>query len=434
MKKIKGRLDAFTDGIMAIIITIMVLNLTPVLTDSWPNYIALARAIGIYLISYIFVANMWCQHAAAFAEIDGVTYRILLGDIAFLALLSLVPLFTATMTQNTTRITVLLYGVLLIAVNSCFRLLTRGIVHLRYTKDADMRKVYAKIYGNANRWLDLLSVIALAVAAFVPKLALVFYLAYPVLMFIFSGDERSQFSDAAALPAAQQKALAALPANQYADWRRAQQEIRGGQPVTRANFLKWLNQNVDDDAREAVQAPLANITPEQQKRMAEWFEAHRKQAIKRAVPAKKPTVTAVPKATAQPEPSQTAAPTTSVMPAPAPEPSPTAIAPNQTAQATTAAVHQTPEPKPAASSAPNATAAPSRSDVETIAARRRRARDQLLAKAKNAFLEPADTANEDGDLFREIKPKQPTPPTPPAGPAPTNEPLPNSRMARRGKP
>ncbi|WP_054718399.1 TMEM175 family protein [Lacticaseibacillus manihotivorans] len=144
MEKIKSRLDAFADGIMAVIITIMVLNIAPVLHDSWANYLVLGKHIGIFLISFIFVANIWYQHATVFAEIETITYRIVIFDLIFLAFLALMPLFTNMMTANTTRITVLAYGGVQFLVNMMFRYLSRIIVHLQYDDKDAMQKVYQK--------------------------------------------------------------------------------------------------------------------------------------------------------------------------------------------------------------------------------------------------------------------------------------------------
>ncbi|WDF81569.1 TMEM175 family protein [Lacticaseibacillus pabuli] len=227
MKKLKNRLDAFADGIMAVIITIMVLDITPVLHDSWPHYSAMAIHIGIYLITFVFVFNMWYQHSTVFAEIDTMTYRILIWEVVFLGLLSLMPLFTDMMAENTTRITVILYGVGQATINFVFRTLAKAIIHLQYTAKEDMQKVYLKIYGNANRWLDLLSGAAIIVAYFFPEVALFFFLAYPILSFLLNADARQQMYDAEALPDDEQKDLAAMPASAYTDWRKASRQIWG---------------------------------------------------------------------------------------------------------------------------------------------------------------------------------------------------------------
>lgn len=144
MKKLKTRLDAFSDAVIAIILTIMVLDLTPVLKNNWSDYIFLSKQIGIYVISFAFVANMWYQHATLFNEIDDMTYRIMLYDFLFLIPLSLTPLATNMMASNTTRIPVMAYGVLLGVVSACFRLLTSSVMHFEYTDTSKMRQLYRK--------------------------------------------------------------------------------------------------------------------------------------------------------------------------------------------------------------------------------------------------------------------------------------------------
>lgn len=326
MEKLKNRLDAFSDAIIAIIITIMVLDIPPVLHDSWANYLQLGRSVGIYLISFIFIANIWYQHSTAFGEITTMTYRILILDMFFLAPLALMPLATNMMANNTTRITVILYGLLQLVVNWIFRFLAKAIIHLQYTDRAEMSSVYTKIYGNANHYLDLLSVAALIIAWFLPELALLVYLAYPILMFLLNSDARQQMYDVAALPDDQQAAFLQLDAAGQRDFWKAHQSIvtdpdadadpaddSGQAPAASeqtadttttaqsteaatptnptkpapaqpeghpqapdlaaatANWSHWLDQNVDPRRRKQMQKRMDHITPEQQQRMAAWF-------------------------------------------------------------------------------------------------------------------------------------------------------------------
>ena len=198
MEKLKSRLDAFSDGVMAVIITIMVLDIAPVLHDSWAHYLAMGQHIGIYMITFVFVFNMWYQHSTAYAEIETMTYQILIWEVVFLAVLSLMPLFTDMMAENTTRVTVMLYGVTQAVISFLFRGLAKSIVHLQFTTKAEMQQVYQKIYGNANRWLDGLSLVAIIVGYFLPQVALFFYLAYPIMSFFLNADARQQMYDAEA--------------------------------------------------------------------------------------------------------------------------------------------------------------------------------------------------------------------------------------------
>lgn len=288
MEKLKTRLDAFSDAIIAIIITIMVLDIPPVLHDTVNNYLQLGKHVGIYLISFIFIANIWYQHSTAFGEIDTMTYRILILDMFFLAPLALMPLLTNMMAVNTTRVTVVMYGALQLLVTFLFRALTRAIVHLEYEDEQAMRRAYAKIYGNANLLLDALAVVALVVGVFKPALALIFYLLYPVLMFLINANARQQMYDVAALPAAQQAEYADLDTAGRKAFREAQTTTFQGptpaaKPATHLpdTWAHWLDQNVDPRRRGRLQQRFDQATPEQQARMAAWFAARRQRSAPR---------------------------------------------------------------------------------------------------------------------------------------------------------
>lgn len=291
MEKLKSRLDAFSDGVMAVIITIMVLDIAPVLHDSWAHYLAMGQHIGIYMITFVFVFNMWYQHSTAYAEIETMTYQILIWEVVFLAVLSLMPLFTDMMAENTTRVTVMLYGVTQAVISFLFRGLAKSIVHLQFTTKAEMQQVYQKIYGNANRWLDGLSLVAIIVGYFLPQVALFFYLAYPIMSFFLNADARQQMYDAEALPAEQQKDLAELPASAYVDWRKIADQLydqraaatgQGSTPATSRTeqgsprWSEWLNRSLDPRYQKAVKAKFQNATPEQRQQMAAWFAQQRR--------------------------------------------------------------------------------------------------------------------------------------------------------------
>lgn len=64
--KLKERLDVFSDAIIAILITIMVLELPVEIHGQSVHYAQLFHAVGIYLVSFCFIANLWYQHAVIF--------------------------------------------------------------------------------------------------------------------------------------------------------------------------------------------------------------------------------------------------------------------------------------------------------------------------------------------------------------------------------
>ncbi|MCQ9153950.1 TMEM175 family protein [Pediococcus acidilactici] len=76
MKKLKERMDAFSDAVIAIIITIMVLELPLPQHDALSEYLQFGKSIGIFFISFCFVANIWYQHAMLFKDSDTMNDRV----------------------------------------------------------------------------------------------------------------------------------------------------------------------------------------------------------------------------------------------------------------------------------------------------------------------------------------------------------------------
>lgn len=80
---LKTRLDTFIDAILAIIITIMVLELP---AESWQNHTHISAfflAVGIYAVSFCFVANIWYQQATLFSQVKQIPRRIVIWEFYF---------------------------------------------------------------------------------------------------------------------------------------------------------------------------------------------------------------------------------------------------------------------------------------------------------------------------------------------------------------
>ncbi|MDE3316647.1 TMEM175 family protein [Lacticaseibacillus zeae] len=294
MKKLKVRLDAFSDAVIAIILTIMVLDLTPVMKDNWANYLVLCKELGVYLISYAFVANMWYQHSTLFNEIDDMSYRIMLYDFLFLILLSLTPLATNMMASNTTQVTVMGYGVLLAVVSFSFRLLARAIIHFQYTAASDMRQVYGKIFGEHNRIYTLFNFILIGLAYFFPHFVMWFYLPYPLVYLLLSSRDRQQMYDVAQLTPSQRADYLKLPREKMAAFRKMiadQAATETGSTTSRPAdsgsrpVLPWLDRVVGNGIETAApRTPGGRIDVEQLRalRREQWATFLMQQKSQRA--------------------------------------------------------------------------------------------------------------------------------------------------------
>ncbi len=91
----KNRLEAFSDGVLAIVITIMILELKQPIGDQWGDFAALWKTLATYLQSFFFIAIYWVNHHWLFNDAKQVNVRILWSNIAWLFVMSFIPFTTA---------------------------------------------------------------------------------------------------------------------------------------------------------------------------------------------------------------------------------------------------------------------------------------------------------------------------------------------------
>ena len=126
----KGRLEVFSDGVLAIILTIMVLELKAPHGDSWRTLLPLVPTFLSYVLSYLNIAIYWNNHHHLFSAVKRVNGTILWANIHLLFWLSLVPFTTAWMGDNHfAALPVAVYGVVLSGAGTAYFLLTRSLVH-----------------------------------------------------------------------------------------------------------------------------------------------------------------------------------------------------------------------------------------------------------------------------------------------------------------
>jgi uncharacterized membrane protein len=125
----KGRLEAFSDGVLAIIITIMVLEIK---VPHGHDFAALRPLIPIllsYVLSFIYVGIYWNSHHMMLASVSHVSGRVLWANSHLLFWLSLVPFVTGWMGENHfAPATLVLYGVVLLMAGVAYWLLQNIII------------------------------------------------------------------------------------------------------------------------------------------------------------------------------------------------------------------------------------------------------------------------------------------------------------------
>jgi uncharacterized membrane protein len=124
----KSRLEAFSDGVLAIIITIMVLELKVPHGFDWSELVKLWPVVLSYLLSFVFVGIYWVNHHHLIHMVKVVNAEVMWANLHLLFWLSLIPFFTGWMGENHfAQNPVAMYGAALFMCGIAFNLLTLSI-------------------------------------------------------------------------------------------------------------------------------------------------------------------------------------------------------------------------------------------------------------------------------------------------------------------
>src|SRR5205823_11665393 len=96
----KGRLEAFSDGVIAILITIMVLELKIPHGSDWAALRPVIPALLTYMLSFVFLGIYWNNHHHMFHAVDHVNGKVLWANLHLLFWLSLIPFGTGWVGEN----------------------------------------------------------------------------------------------------------------------------------------------------------------------------------------------------------------------------------------------------------------------------------------------------------------------------------------------
>ena len=178
----KGRLEAFSDGVIAIIITIMVLELHVPHGDHLADLAPLLPVWFSYIMSFAIVGVYWSNHHHMIYAVERINGEILWANLHLLFWLSLMPWATAWMGENHfSRWPVIVYGLVLVMSGLAYVVLCRLLI-----KEAGPDSPLAAALG--RDWKGKLSLIIYVVAiglAFVDsRIALALYVIVVLMWFI----------------------------------------------------------------------------------------------------------------------------------------------------------------------------------------------------------------------------------------------------------
>jgi uncharacterized membrane protein len=125
----KTRLEAFSDGVIAIIITIMVLELKVPHGDSWNELKSLGPVLISYLLSFIYIGIYWNNHHHLMHTVKQVSGKVLWANNHLLFWLSLVPFTTTWMGENYfSTLPVAIYGIVLMMAGVAYYILEMALL------------------------------------------------------------------------------------------------------------------------------------------------------------------------------------------------------------------------------------------------------------------------------------------------------------------
>jgi uncharacterized membrane protein len=125
----KNRLEAFSDGVIAIIITIMVLELKVPHAADWAALRPIIPVFLSYVLSFIYVGIYWNNHHHLLQAVRHINGYVLWANLHLLFWLSLIPFVTAWMGENhLAAVPVALYGIVLFFAAIAYFILTRILI------------------------------------------------------------------------------------------------------------------------------------------------------------------------------------------------------------------------------------------------------------------------------------------------------------------
>ncbi len=193
----KTRLEAFSDGVIAILITIMVLELRPPHGTAFAALGETLPAFLSYVLSFVYLGIYWNNHHHMLHLTKRVTGGILWANLHLLFWLSLVPFVTAWMGENhNAPQPTALYGVVMVLAAISYTLLQRTII----AHQADGAQLAAAIGGDVKGKVSiLLYVVAIPMALWVdPRIADVLFAAVALIWLV--PDRRIEKSAVTAWP------------------------------------------------------------------------------------------------------------------------------------------------------------------------------------------------------------------------------------------
>ncbi len=188
----KTRLEAFSDGVLAIIITIMVLEMKVPHGSEWSDLLKLWPTFSSYLMSFVYIGIYWGNHHHLMHSLSKVNSGILLANLNLLFWLSLIPFATAWMGENHfANNTVAVYSITLLLPAIAYYILQSLIVK-QHLHPEEFESAHRK--QNQKGQISLFAYIVSVICAFyVPVISGILILAVAIMWLIPDKNIEKEF-------------------------------------------------------------------------------------------------------------------------------------------------------------------------------------------------------------------------------------------------
>jgi uncharacterized membrane protein len=173
------RLEAFSDGVLAIILTIMVLELKIPHGDSWADIQPLVPVLLSYILSFVYIGIYWNNHHHMLHVTNHANGAMLWANLHLLFWLSLVPFTTGWMGENHFAvIPTAAYGIVMLGAGVAYWVLQRTIIRSQGVNSSLAKLIGRDLKGKLS---PLLYTVAIGCAFIHPALAGFFYVAVAIM-------------------------------------------------------------------------------------------------------------------------------------------------------------------------------------------------------------------------------------------------------------
>lgn len=178
----KGRLEAFSDGVIAIIITIMVLELKVPHGETLQDLLPLWPVFLAYVLSFVHVGIYWTNHHHMIHAVKHVTGGALWANLHLLFWLSLVPVTTEWMGEtHFSTMPVAVYGIVMLMAAIAYYILAHCLIAI-HGRDSDFAKALG---GDAKGIFSAVAYVVAVPAAFItPIISVGIYIVIAAIWFI----------------------------------------------------------------------------------------------------------------------------------------------------------------------------------------------------------------------------------------------------------